>query len=77
MFIMKDDRPISNVSLLLTLNEVKELQCALEQLIEAGFDEIHHLHVSSNDYQTEVAVSIFEKNSIERYSKTIRDVLKG
>ena len=75
MFIIKDTQSLSNIDLLLTLSEAKELNNALEQLIEAKHNEIHHLHVSSEDYQTEISVSILEKNNLETYHKSIRDII--
>ena len=77
MFIMKDDKLINDISLILTLNEAIELRHTLEQLINADFDAIHHLHVSSSDYQTEITISILDKNSLKFYSKSIRDMVNG
>ena len=75
MYIMNNTQPLSNVDLLFTLNEAMELKNALEQLIEAKHNEIHHMHVSSNDYQTEISVSIIEKNDLATYHKSIRDII--
>ncbi|MCL2816929.1 MAG: hypothetical protein FWD39_00895 [Clostridiales bacterium] len=77
MFIIKDTQSFDSIDLLLTLNEAIELKDALEQLIEAEHNETHHLHVSSNDYQTEITVSILDKTDFETYHKSIKDIIRN
>ena len=77
MFITADTQSLKSIYLLLTQSEAIELKGALEQLIEAKYNELHHVHVSSNDYQTEVTVSILEKNDFETYHKSIKDIIRN
>ena len=75
MFIIHGKRKIDNVTLLLTIDEAKELKDGISQLLYA--DDLHHVHVSSSDYQTEISVSIVEKNNIESYHSDIRMIING
>ena len=77
MFIINDTQSFNNMDLLLTLDEAIQLTGALKQLIEAERNEIHHLHVSSNDYQTEITVSILDKNDLDTYHKSIKDIISN
>jgi len=72
MFIIEENRKISNISLLLTTEEAKELQHSILRLLS---ENEHHVHVSSNDYQTEISVSIIDKNSLESYHPDIRKII--
>lgn len=77
MFIINDYKAVANIELLLTSNEARELMGALEQLLEAERNKLHHVHVSSSAYETEIAVSILDKNDIETYNKSIRDIVNN
>ena len=73
MFIIDGKRKLNNISLLLTVDEAKELIDGVSQLLTA--DNLHHVHISSSDYQTEIDVSIPEKNSMEAYHPDIRKII--
>lgn len=73
MFIIDGKRGIDNVSLLLTIEEAKELKDGISQLLCS--DDLHHVHVSSSDCQTEISISIVEKNNLESYHPDIRKII--
>jgi len=70
MFIFKDRESLDDVLLLLSTKEAVELKNAIEQLLIS--DDNHHEHISTNDYQKEIIISIFDKNPIETYAPYIR-----
>ena len=74
MFIIDDKRKIDNINILLTTKEAKQLQQSISDLLSANH---HHVHVSSDDYQTEITVSILEKNSLESYHPDIRKIINN
>ena len=73
MFIIDGKKKIDNISLLLTIEEAEELKDGISQLLSD--DSLHHVHISSSDYQTEISVSIVEKNNIESYHPDIRRII--
>ena len=75
MFIFKDKEPLNNVLLLLSTKEAIELKDALEQLLVS--DNNHHKHISTDDYQKEITISIIDKNPIETYAPHIRDAIEN
>jgi len=75
MFIIDNKRKINDVTLLLTIKEARELESKIAQLLAA--DDLHHVHVSGDDYQTEITISIIEKNNIESYHPDIRRIIEN
>ena len=70
MFIFKDRESLNDILLLLSTKEAIELKNAIEQLLIS--DNNHHEHISTDDYQKEITISIFDKNPIETYAPHIR-----
>lgn len=56
---LKSKRPLTSVGLGLTVSEARELRDSLDDLL--GSPVGRHEHVSSADYQTELAVWIVEE----------------
>jgi len=72
VFIIDGNRKLSDITLLLTVEEAKQLQHKISDLLSTNE---HHVHVSSDDYQTETNISILEKNSLETYHPAIRKII--
>jgi hypothetical protein len=72
VFIIDGSKKLDNVTLLLTIQEAEQLKCSISDLLNTN---THHAHVSSDDYQTEINISIFDKNRIESYHPDIRKIV--
>jgi len=72
VFIVYGSRKLDNVTLLLTKGEAEELHHSISDLLS---NNEHHAHVSSDDYQTEVSISILEKNNLESYHPDICKII--
>jgi len=73
MFIINGKQKLANVTLLLTIEEAMEMRDSISNLLSDK--NMHHSHVSSDDYQTEINVSILNHNSIESYHSDIRKII--
>lgn len=59
------DRTIKRVTLFLERDEASELRDSLEVLLGRDRNKEGHEHVSSKDYQKEIIVCIYDKDSFE------------
>jgi len=75
MFIISGKQKLDDVTLLLTIEEAKQLYGQLEELL--ADKNMHHAHVSSDDYMTEINISIIEHNDISTYHEDIRKIIRG
>jgi hypothetical protein len=69
------DKAVSNVTLLLTLNEAEELKDKLEGLIRDYAKKSHHEHVNDNDYKHEITVAIYNTDGISDFNPRIRQLI--
>ena len=71
------DRKLDKVTLFLTESEALQLEGYLKQFIEKPKDKGLHFHLTSEDYQKEVTVCIYDPENIKalhpRAQKLIRD----
>lgn len=67
MRILNDEskEKVDNVSIFLTLEEAEQLACDLKLLLNNP--KIHHTHLSSEDYQKEITVCIYDANNLEAF----------
>jgi hypothetical protein len=65
---------MNEILLLLSTTEAIELKNTIEQLLES--DDMHHAHISNDNYQKEITVSILDKNPVETYHADIRDIIE-
>lgn len=70
-----NDRPLSRVNALLTINEARELRDALDRLLNAKSNAKAHAHVCADDYQKELTIALYgdeyTKHLDERSQKLI------
>ena len=67
------DKTLDNITLYLTIDEAKELYNDLINLIERPVG--NHLHISSNDYQRELTVCIYEKDNLSMFDEKSKKIL--
>jgi len=69
------DNSVEQATLLLTRAEAEELHDSLQSLLENAKGQ--HVHISSNDYQKEITVAIYDPNHLDgfhpRCQKLIRE----
>ena len=67
MRILNDesDKKSDNISIFLTKAEALQLRAYLNQLLDNP--KIHHIHLSSEDYQKEITVCIYDENNLEGF----------
>jgi len=63
------DKKINNVTLLLTKEEAIQLRADLNQLL--ANPKIHHLHCSSENYQKEITVCLYDENNLQSFHPRI------
>lgn len=73
MFIIHGKKSLSDVLLLLSTSEARELKNDIEQLLAS--EDMHHLHISSDDYQKEITISLLDGNEAESYHADIRAII--
>jgi hypothetical protein len=66
---------IMNLTLLLKINEAKELKDKLEFLIADYGKKGCHEHIDDSDYQHEITISIYNEDSIEEFDSRIQKLL--
>jgi hypothetical protein len=57
------DKKLDTISLFLTMSEAKQLHSYLQELIENPKKQ--HIHMSSDDYQKEITLCVYNENSLE------------
>jgi len=65
-----DDKPLHRVLILLTQPEALELRDSLDLLLENSDDR--HEHISSQDYQKEITIGIYEGSKLEGFDDRSR-----
>ena len=66
-------KPLKNVIIYLTLSEARELADKIGALISCEDD--HHEHISSDDYQKEITLTIYENRPIESFDERSRRLI--
>ena len=61
---------LTSVGLYLGPAEAQELKDALDQLLSNR--ELHHLHISADDYQEEITVSLYDDKNLSGYDERSR-----
>lgn len=60
------DQSLNTATIYLSISQAKELMDALETLITHSFNS--HIHVSSEDYQKEVTVCIYNTDNLGNFN---------
>jgi hypothetical protein len=68
------DKKLNNISVFLTKEEAVQLRSYLNQLLENP--KLHHVHLSSNDYQKEITVCIYNEESLENFHSRAIKLIK-
>jgi len=68
------EKPLSNVTVLLTYNEARELRGRLDELIQTNDGE-SHCHISDNDYQHEVTIALYDEINISAFNKRVQQLI--
>ena len=66
-----NDKSLSDILLLLTIDEAKELRDAIETLLLQQ-NKNDHCHISDFDYSKELTVSLYEQNQIDGFNERIQ-----
>ncbi len=69
----KSDKPLKNVTLYLTSAEASELRSSLNQLLKKPVE--NHDHISSEDYQKEITVCIYDVNNLQGFSERSKNLI--
>lgn len=67
------DKKINHVSVFLTRNEGMNLRNALTDLLD--HPENHHDHVSSEDYQKEITIAIYDQENLKGFDQRSRKLI--
>ncbi len=67
------DKSLKNVILYLTFEEASELRDSLDELLEKPLH--NHAHVSSEDYQKEVTVCIYDVNNLQGFDERSKSLI--
>lgn len=71
----ESDKKLDNVSIFLTREELKQLIGYAEGLLNK--DSSDHYHLSSDDYQKEITLSIYNPESTEKFNPRIIKLIKN
>jgi len=66
-------KALQQVIIFLTLSEARELNDKLESLLSDN--GVHHEHVSSEDFQKEITLTIYENRPIESFDERSRRLI--
>lgn len=70
----RQSRRLDAIGLFLTREEALQLRSYLEQLLaDPG---MHHVHLSSDDYQKEVTVSIYDMANLEGFDERSKQLIR-
>jgi hypothetical protein len=69
------DKKLNNVLLMLTVEEAKQVISYLNQLINKKTPSCDHFHISSDDYQKEVTICLYEDNKYDNFSERIKKLI--
>jgi predicted DNA-binding protein with PD1-like motif len=72
-----NEESMENITLLLRLDEAKELKEALEELIKREYlkENSSHVHVNNGDYSKEITVSIYNDKTVNEYNEKIKNII--
>jgi hypothetical protein len=65
----------TNIVLMLTLEEAKELRDGLDQLIESDLTKNMHIHVSDNEYDHEITAAIYSCENQSSFIERIKSLI--
>jgi hypothetical protein len=68
------DKKLNNISMFLTKEEAVQLRGCLNQLLENP--KLHHVHLSSNDYQKEITVCIYNEEKLDNFHSRAIKLIK-
>ena len=68
-----DDKPLHRVLVLLTKTEALELRDSLDLVLEHPLGR--HEHISSQDYQKEITICIYEPSILEGFDSRSRTLI--
>lgn len=60
------DRPLSRVTLYLTIDEARELRSTLDAVFQ---DHSRHEHISSNDYDKQITVCVYDTSALQGFTE--------
>ncbi len=67
------DKSLENTTLYLTFMEASHLRDSLDQLLEKPLN--NHAHVSSEDYQKEITVCIYDVNNLQDFDERSKNLI--
>ena len=67
------DKSLSNVTLYLTFLEASELRDSLEEILKKPLN--NHTHVSSENFQKEITVCIYDTNNLVGFNQRSIDLI--
>lgn len=76
MYILDDesDKKLNCVTIILNKNEMHQLMGYAKQLLEKPLSS-NHYHLSSNDYQKEITICIYDPEQINQLSTRIQKLI--
>jgi hypothetical protein len=66
------DRSLSRVTLYLTIDEARELRSTLDAVVQ---DRSRHEHISSNDYEKQITVCVYDTSTLQGFSERSRRLI--
>lgn len=77
MHILDDetDKTLKRITILLTKKEMRQLQGYVRQLLEEKPSSDHH-HLSTDDYQKEITLCLYDPNNIEAFQEFIQKIIQ-
>ncbi len=67
------DKSLENTTLYLTFMEASHLRDSLNQLLKEPLN--NHAHISSEDYQKEITVCIYDVNNLQGFSERSKNLI--
>lgn len=71
----ESNEKLSCITMILTKSEVQQMLGYAKQFLE-NFPSSDHFHLSSDDYQKEITICLYNPESIESYSPRIQKLIK-
>lgn len=75
IYNQKNDKTFDSITIYLTIEEARELHDDLNSLIK--HPQGNHVHVSSNDFQYELTVCIYDKDNLDLFDEKSKIVLSN
>ncbi len=70
----KSDKKLNTVSIFLTREEAEQLKSYLNQLLDNP--KLHHVHLSTDDYQKEITVCLYDEKSLGSFHPRVIKLIK-